>query len=255
MRKSLLMVLAVLLLPAVASAQYWGYNPGAHNPDKIHKDVSKAWSEIRGFFRDVFSSSSSVRPNTTSGAGYIPPASYPRTTSNQSTDSQADRSGSFFARVLEKANAEAAKKARRDQLFPQGIGGGVLDPSPWNANLPTEDTLPLIYGYCWGIYDASKATGNIESDNAKAALAACDQAVDVLAESMNSCPNPETVAPAREAGRSWWQKNVSDPYFAGYDAVGRSYMIQSKAMGKTAEEIGDWFCEKWKQLTDWICGN
>lgn len=242
MRKSLLMVLAVLLLPAVASAQYWGYNPGAHNPDKIQKDVSKAWSDIRGFFSDLFSSSSSVRPNTTSGAGYIPPASYPRTTSNQSTDSQADRSGSFFARVLEKANAEAATEAQEaERTFT----------SPWGSVY----TQSQVYGYCLGIYEASKSSGVIESDNAKAALSACDKAVDVLAESMNSCPNPETVAPAKEAGKSWWQKNVSDPYFSGYDAVGRSYMIQSEAMGKTAEEISDWFCEKWEQFTDWLCGD
>ncbi len=257
MKKTLLMLLVALLLPIAASAQYVGYNPAAHNPD----NQARIWSDIQDFFSGLFSSSgSTAHPHTTGGAGYVPPVSssslqefqewcedcqkntphvHPHTTGGAG---YVPSLPSSFYDAVDSANKEAASEAQKEER---------TFSSPWGSVY----TQTQIYGYCLGILEGYAVNGPIESEKGREALTNCDKAVDVLSGTMKSCPNPETVAPAKEAGKNWWQKNVVAPYIQGNESVAASYQIQGKAITETIEDIGNWCSEKWKQFTDWLCGD
>ena len=264
MKKTLLMLLVALLLPIVASAQYVGYNPAAHNPD----NQARIWSDIQDFFSGLFSSSSSTaHPHTTGGAGYVPPVSssslqefqewcedcqkntphvHPHTTGGAGYVPPVSSSSlqefqewcedcqkntphvhphttggagyvpslpSSFYGAVDRANKDAASEAQKEER---------TFSSPWGSVY----TQTQIYGYCLGILEGYYAiNGPIEFEKAREALTNCDKAVDVLSGTMKSCPNPETVAPAKEAGKNWWQKNVVAPYIQGNESVAASYTI------------------------------
>ncbi len=302
MKKALLMSLSVLLLPVVMYAQTprttggAGYIPPAPSSGfqkKVVKKVKKALTP----------STSAVTPVTTGGTGgYMPPVSsaalndfrewceecqqgvphmHPNTTGGAGYVPSLPTS---FYKAAEEANAAAAQEAKTQEEKTSHVFT-----SPWG----TTYTPYQVYSYCWGIYEASienpEAAG---SEQGRAVVGFCANAVDGLSATMTSCPNPETVAQGKEEAKSWfyknvvepylsgyesqangyriqseamhetaeevgawWQKNVTDNYIAGYESQAKGYMIQSEAMGKTAREIGDWFAKQWEEFTDWLCGD
>lgn len=304
MKKTILAVLAVYLLPVVASAQYMG--PGyfmSHNGKEapvvksMKRDSKKFWKGVSeavkgssnshttggtgGYTPPVSSAALNdfrewceecqqgvphVHPNTTGGAGYVP--SLPTS----------------FYKAAEEANAAAAQEAKTQEEKTSHVFT-----SPWGiVYSPFE-----VYGYCWGIYEASIENPEAaNSEQGRAVTGFCSNVIDRLSSTMNTCPNPEMVAPAKAKAKSWfhknvvepylsgyesqansyriqseamhetaedvsawWKKNVTDNYIAGYQSQAKGYMLQSEAMGETAREVANWFAKQWEQFTDWLCGD
>ena len=302
MKKAFLMSLSVLLLPVVMYAQTprttggAGYIPPAPSSGfqkKVVKKVKKAFTP----------STSAVTPVTTGGTGgYMPPVSsaalndfrewceecqqgvphvHPNTTGGAGYVPSLPTS---FYKAAEEANAAAAQEAKTQEEKTSHVFT-----SPWGiVYSPFE-----VYGYCWGIYEASIENPEAaDSEQGRAVTGFCSNVIDRLSSTMNTCPNPEMVAPAKAKAKSWfhknvvepylsgyesqakgymlqseamhetaeevgawWQKNVTDNYIAGYQSQAKSYMLQSEAMGETAREVGNWFAKQWEQFTDWLCGD
>lgn len=53
---------------------------------------------------------------------------------------------------------------------------------------------------------------------------------------------------------AWCRKHIINNYKEGYRNLGASYMAQSAASHKTLVELGNFFVRKWKNFSNWLCG-